>query len=420
MRQMKGLPIDTVLMLILGAGSVVSVTDALGSLLVLLVGAYVLLDFAGRRPSRAAAPRWLHPGKLGIVILATSVAVVLPAISMIILRQSTSPHQYIQDGALQTELSTGYLLEGKNPYAEDFRDTPLAAWRWDSADHGTEENPALDHNAYLPLTFILPIPLYALFTRVLGWYDQRIVCLLLFFCTFWPLAQHAQQQERKLSLLILFGLNLFVAPYTAWGGNDNMVLFWLVLCTFLLLRNRITLSALSLGLACSSKQTAWLFVPFFLTYVWVQAPSREKLSTFSKAYPLLLIPLLLVLPFILWNPSAFLDDTFFYMSGQSASSYPISGVGVGSLLLAMGTVSDRAAYFPFTLLQVASCLPLLIFLVRRQMSLNTIRQCWLGYGLLLLTFSFFSRFLNHTLLGMAVIAIGIGLLAEDRNWEVAA
>ncbi|HUW96915.1 MAG TPA: hypothetical protein VMW58_14120 [Anaerolineae bacterium] len=417
MRQTKWLAVDTILMLILGAGSVASVTDALGSLLILLTGGYLLLDLAWGRTSPVARTRRLYLAKVSIVMLAVSIAVVLPAISMIFLRQSTSPERHIHDGALQTELSIEYLLQGKNPYAEDFRNTPLAAWHWDSATQGTEENPALDHNAYLPFTFVLPIPLYVLFTKVLGWYDQRIVGLLLFLCAFWPLARHAQQQERKLSLLILFGLNLFFAPFTAWGGNDSVVLFFLVMSTYLLIEDRMTLSALSLGLACASKQTAWLFVPFFLTYVWVKAPTGGKISAFRKTYPLFLIPLLLILPFILWNPSAFLDDTLFYMSGQSASSYPIRGVGIGALLFTIGVVSDKSAYFPFALLQGASCLPLLIFLLRRQTSLNSIRQCWLGYGLLLLTFSCFSRFFNHSLLGMVVIAIGIGLLAEDQHGE---
>jgi hypothetical protein len=418
MRQTKKLPIDTILMLTLGAGSVVSVTDALGSLLALLAGLYLLVDLALRRDRTGPSSHWLYPAKLGIVLLAAAVLVVVPAMSMIILRQSTSPHRYIHDGALQTELSIEYLLQGKNPYAEDFRNTPLAAWRWDSAALGPEENPALDHNAYLPFTFVLPIPLYVLSTRVLGWYDQRMVDLLLFFCAFWPLARHAKQQERKLSLLTLLGLNLFMAPYTAWGGNDAGVLFWLVLSSYLMLRNMTALSALCLGLACASKQTAWLFVPFFLTYVWVKAPTGGKISAFRKTYPLFLIALLLILPFILWNPSAFLDDTFFYMSGQTASSYPIRGVGVGSLLVAAGVISDSTAYFPFAPLQVASCLPLLIFLLRRQTSRNDLRQCWLGYGLLLLTFCFFSRFFNHTLLGVVVVAIGIGLLAEDQHREV--
>jgi len=417
MRQTERLPIDTILMLILCAGSSVSVTDALGSLLVLLTGVYLLIDVASRRGKSSPSSHWLYPAKLSIVLLAAALLVVVPAMSMIILRQSTAPHRYIHDGALQTELSIEYLLQGKNPYAEDFRNTPLAAWRWDSAALGPEENPALDHNAYLPFTFVLPIPLYVLFTRVLGWYDQRIVDLLLFFCAFWPLARHAKQQERKLSLLTLLGLNLFMAPYTAWGGNDAGVLFWLVLSSYLLLRNMTALSALSLGLACSSKQTAWLFVPFFLTYVWVKAPTGGKISAFRKTYPLFLIPLLLVVPFLLWNPSAFLDDTFFYMSGQSASSYPIRGVGVGSLLVAAGVISDSTAYFPFAPLQVASCLPLLIFLLHRQISRNDLRQCWLGYGLLLMTFSFFSRFFNHTLLGVVVVAIGIGLLTEDQHRE---
>lgn len=413
MRENKWLGIDSVLMLILGAGSVVSVTDALGSLLVLLTGCYLLLDVVSRRGNSGVSSRAVYRVKLTIVLLAASVAVVVPAISMVVLRQSTSPEKQIHDGALQTELAMEYLLQGRNPYAEDYRGTPLATWAWDTAAEGTAENPALDHNAYLPFTFVFSIPFYALLKNSVAWYDQRLVYLPLFFCTFVPLARHAVQQERKLGLLTLFGLNLFLAPYTAWGGNDCLVMFWLVTSTYLLLENRTTLSALSLGLACASKQTAWLFVPFFLTYVWVKAPPTKKFGAIRKTYLLLVVPVLLILPFLLWNSSAFLDDTFFYMSGGAASSYPIRGVGIGSLMLALGIISDRSAYFPFAALQVASCLPLLIFMLRRQTSLNGVRQCWLGFGLLLLTFSFFSRFFNATMLGVVLTALGIGLLAQE-------
>jgi hypothetical protein len=412
MRQSRWPSIDTLILLALGTAAVASVTDALGALIVLLVGCYVLLDTAAPSDlSRGSTPT-LYKAKLILVMLAVTVTVLLPAVSMMVMRRSTSPEHYVQDGALQTELAIEFLLQGKNPYVEDYRDTPLAAWAWDSAEEGTAENPALDHNAYLPFTFLFSLPFYAILEHVAGWYDQRIVYVLLFFCTFWPLARHAAQRDTKLALLILFGLNFFSAPYTAWGGNDSLVMFCLVLSGYLLTRDRMGLSALCLGLACASKHTAWLFVPFFVTFVWIKTPSDAKLTALRNICPVVIVPALLILPFVLWDAPAFVDDTLLYMSGQAATSYPIRGMGVGGLLLALGVIHDKNAYFPFTLLQAATCLPLLAFLLRRQISLNTVRQCWLGYGLLLLTFTFFSRFLNHSVLGLAVTAIGMGLLVQ--------
>jgi uncharacterized membrane protein len=409
--------IDTIILLILGTASVASVTDALGAWMVLLVGCYVLLDIAAGADRLQTVANRLYKAKLTLVMLAVALAVLFPAASMIVMRQSTGPERYIQDGALQTELALQYLLEGKNPYTEDYRDTPLADWEWDSAREGVAENPALYHNVYLPFTFLFSLPFYAVLRQVTGWYDQRIVYLLLFFCAFWPVVRHAAQRERKLGLLILFGLNFFIAPYTAWGGNDSLVLFCVAMSSYLLMQDRLGLSALSLGLACASKHTAWFFVPFFLTYVWIQAPAGDRIPVIRKIYPLLVVPLLVILPFVLWDASAFLDDTVLYMSGSAAVSYPIRGLGIGSLLLALGVIGDKTAYFPFSLLQLVFCLPLLVFLLRRQVSSNTVRQCWLGYGLLLLTFGFFSRFLNHTLLGVAITALGMGLLAEEGAKE---
>lgn len=195
-------------------------------------------------------------------------------------------------------------------------------------------------------------------------------------------------------------------------------MFCLVMSSYLLMKNRIGLSALCLSLACASKHTACLFVPFFVTFAWTQAPSGGKLTAIRNICPVVIVPALLILPFVMWDAPAFVDDTLLYMSGQAATSYPIRGLGVGSLLPGIGVIDDKNAYFPFMLLQAASCLPLLAFLLKRRVSLNTVRQSWLGYGLLLLTFAFFSLFPNHDLPGVAVTVVGIGLLVQDDRTEM--
>jgi hypothetical protein len=407
--------IDTIFLLVLVIPHFIDASAVTGALLVLTVVSYILLDTLGPSSMFDLSLDRLFTLKLLLVMLTISLVVVLPMMSGMIMRQATTPGQYIHDGAIQTEESIKYLLEGKNPYTEEYLGTPLAEWEFALPE--LEENPALYHNAYLPFIFLFSIPFYVVVKHLTGWYDQRLVYLLLFVCTLWPLMRHATKPTRKLSLLIAIGLNYFASFHTVWGVNDSFVMFWLIMSTYLLQQDRITLSALSLGLACASKQTAWLFVPFFLIYLWGKAPSPKKWTSLRKAYPLLLAPLLVILPFLLWDAAAFVDDTYLYLSGQAASSYPIRGFGFGCLLLTLGLIRDSTIYFPFILFQAAFCLPLSFVLLRSQLSDNTVKRCWLGYGLLLLIFTFFSRFFNDTYLGMIVCAIGLGYLAEDGRPE---
>jgi hypothetical protein len=404
------LPIDTILMLVLGTVYVVSGTEALGALLALPVASYVFIDalVLPKVPDTALGRRF-HL-KLGLAMLTIFLAVVLPTISWMLIRQATVPWGHVDDGAIQTEESIKLLLEGKNPYTEDYLDTPLA--EWGRPIEGMKESPTLYHNAYLPFIFLFSTPFYMAVRQLTGWYDQRLVYLLLLLCTLWPLMQHSAKPSNKLGLLIVFGLNFLSAPYLIRGGNDSFVWFWLITSTYLLQKGKITLSALSLGLACASKQTAWLFVPFFLAYLWIEAPSGSRWVILRKAYPLVVVPLLTIIPFIIWDASGFVEDTYSYLSGQAAASFPIRGFGFGGLLMALGFMRDRTAYFPFIVFQAAFCIPLLVFLLRRQLSDNTVKRCWLGYGLLFLTFAFFSRFINDSYLGITVNALALGFLSD--------
>lgn len=415
MRDTKVLPIDTVLLLILVALHIMRFTEVVATLLTLALVIYILLDTAAWPSMLQVSTQRVFNLKLGLVMLAIFLIVVLPTTAWMIMRQATAPWQYTHDGAIQVEESIKYLLQGKNPYTEDYLGTPLAKWEYGFG--GEQENPALYHNVYLPFIFLFSTPFYLVGKHVTGWYDQRLVYLCLFVCTLWPLMKHAVAVTRKLSLLIVFGLNFYAAFYMVWGVNDSFVMFWLIVSTYLLRKDKTTLSALSLGLACASKQTAWLFVPFFLTYIWIRAPSPGRWASLRKAYPLLAVPLLLIGPFLLWDAGAFLDDTYLYLSGQAASSYPISGLGFGALLVALGLIREDS-YFPFALFQAVFCLPLLIFLLRRQLSSNMVKQCWLGYGLLLFTTFFFSRYFNDSHLGVIVSALGLAYFSEADHLEV--
>ena len=76
--------------------------------------AYALLDLALHEPQRTRWKSWL----LAAIILT---AVVAPTAKLILLRNANGPASYTHDGGvIQTEATIRYLLEGKNPYTEDY------------------------------------------------------------------------------------------------------------------------------------------------------------------------------------------------------------------------------------------------------------------------------------------------------------
>jgi hypothetical protein len=408
---MKPLPLDTIILLLLGTASISRLDRPSAALLIIILGVYALLDLIAFPATASGATTRVRRVKLLLLLLAILLVVVLPTLSGMLLRISTASTQYVHDGAIQIEESIKFLGQGKNPYTEDYLETPLA--EWDYAFPPPKVNPALYHNAYLPFVFIFSAPFYAATTWLTRWYDQRIVYLLLFIAASWLYQRHARSVTRRLGLLAIFGLNSFGVSYVVWGGNDVFVFFWLVASTYLLRKDRTTLAAVSLGLACASKQTAWLFVPFFLTYVWTKERQTGPWAFILKVCPVVLVPLLVILPFLLWDAPSFVDDTYLYLTGRTAFSYPITGLGFGNLLLTLGLVEDEHAFFPFFLFQLATCVPLLIFLLRTQWRQRSVRVCWQGYALLLLFFTFFSRFFADFYLGTIVNAMGLGYLSED-------
>ena len=97
--------------------------DPLGLVLVALtlglLIAYFIVDLAMRE---TRAVRWKSI-LLGAILVT---AVLLPTLKLVLLRNDNGPASYTHDGGvIQTEATIRYLLEGKNPYAEDYVNTPV-------------------------------------------------------------------------------------------------------------------------------------------------------------------------------------------------------------------------------------------------------------------------------------------------------
>ncbi len=351
------------------------------------------------------------------------------SVLLILLRQATSPASYTHDGGvIQTEEALKYVLAGKNPYVEDYVNTPMAEW-------GLDYKTALYHYPYLPWTFLFSAPFYLVSQAVLGWYDQRFVYLLLFVITLLLAPRLAQKQADKLGLVMVLGLNPIMGIDVIFGQNDSFVLFWIVWALWLLQLSRekgrdkgwgVVLSVISFGLACASKPTAWFLAPFYFLYLL----RREDISLWNlraltvpllrRVIPFIVVLTVLVLPFAVWDWDALVDDIWGWASGVAEVPYQIRGWGFANFVLGLGLVESKLDYFPFWIPQLFICLPLLLFLLWRQVRTNTLGAVLYGYSALMLVFFYLSRFLNENYLGFILPFLALAYFAgeEERGGTV--
>ena len=377
--------------------------------------AYFLTDLGLSGPWRMRI-KWLLLS--GIILT----ALLLPSAKLILLRQQSGPASYTHDGGvIQTEAAIRYLIEGKNPYQEDYTATPMAEWGF------SRYRTALYHYPYLPWTFLFSAPFY-LVGQTMGAYDQRWVYLLLMVVALALAPRLVQHPRAKLALVASLALNPIMALDLIFGQNDSFTLCWLIfsLVSWQAWQARPThnrwalwLSAILFGLACASKPTAWFLAPFYALLLVHDRLQREEPSwanlmraipaMLHRGWPALLAVALIVGPYALWNPYALYEDVWRWSSGQGETGYQIWGWGASNFVLAFGWVSDRFGQWPFWVTEVSVALPILLWFVRRQQRAPTLSNaCW-HYGVLLFAFFYASRFLNENYLGyiLAFLAIGV-------------
>ena len=293
------------------------------SLLALLV--YAIVDLLHDRIGERGSYRI----KLGLVWLILAATVFLPALKLALLRHDNLPQSYSHDGGvIQTEITIDYFLAGRNPYSEGYENTPMAEWGF------PEFRTALDHYPYLPATFVLSAPGKLLADTLLGWYDQRFVYLLLFLLTLLLIPSLTRHRPADaLGLTMLLGLNPIMGLDILFGQNDSFVLAWVVLSLWLLQRRRLTWSAIAFGVACASKPTAWFLAPFWgLAVLMIPQITWQQLRTqiptlLKRLAPALVAFLALVLPYLVWDANALIDDVWRWAAGTATLFITKSGDG---------------------------------------------------------------------------------------------
>jgi len=354
---------------------------------------------------------WLS--KWGLIMFLFCLMVLLPTISYIISDLLTEGKLAVHDGALQIVAASDAFLQGQNPYTVNYIDTPMAH---SYETIGPVQRSAMIHYAYLPMTFILTAPFYLLAENTLGWFDLRLLLFVTYLLTLLVATALMPRSRNGMLLLIALGLNPLFTIFFIEGRNDILAIFWIVLCIFLLKQRRPLWAALVLGIACSTKQFAWFFIPFFILFVSGTGGAAQRVRT--AIWPtavLVAVMAVSILPWFFMDQNAFIDDTWRYLSGSIETAYPIRGIGFTALLT--GALSDGVINTLTLILQSVFGLLTMGFFLRRQWIDNNLRTGVLGYAALLFVATFFARFFQANYLSFVITIVSIGFFMDSLHYE---
>ena len=265
------------------------------------------------------------------------------------------------------------LLEGRNPYTDSnlpdlLREfdiqpawtTPLRQGQFanrldypSNAEIQSVLNTSLKANDNVPefeakvsypaLSFITLIPFV-----LIGNYNVLPIYLLSYLLLIFLAWKWVQPEIRP--WILLLGLANIPMWVSASGGNLD-IFYTLLLVLAWLKRDQRWSSALFFGLALASKQIAWYFIPFYLIMCLQHYGWKDALYRLLTAGGL---ALLINLPFILWNPSAWFDGI---MAPIRDPMFPM-GVGIVDL-----SITHLLPYLPQSVYSALECVAMLTTIV---------------------------------------------------------
>ena len=229
------------------------------------------------------------------------------------------PPIYSNDGTSLDTNAAILLVEGRNPYTDSniidvVREFPIEAY-WTTplrvgqfanrlvypstadfrsvldTDLKAGSAPEFESKVSYPaLSFLTLVPFIWLnIYNVLAFY---LLCYAVLVAIAWKFAR--SELRPWIILLSLANVSMLVSVSS---GNLDVFNILLVAVAWLL-RERGWWSAIFLGLAISSKQISWFFVPFYAIMIWRQYNIVESVRRLTIAG---IVALLINLPFILWN-----------------------------------------------------------------------------------------------------------------------
>ncbi len=260
------------------------------------------------------------------------------------------PYRGLTDSVMQQEEAGRLLLRGTDPYGHDY-----SALLPDNSGPLPGPNPAAHHYIYLPGTALLS----ALGALIAGahadfrlWYLVALVGLVV------GVFLSGRSRPDGLASVALTVLSPVYLLSWLWASNDILVLALLALSLALFQRDHWRASALLFGLALSMKQTAAIFLPLYAALILARWGRGRALRWLGLT---LLVPVTVILPFALWSPSAFVNDTVTFFGGIGGrDSLPIMGWDLPVVFMRLGWLRDPWQPHPAWILELGLVLPVVL------------------------------------------------------------
>lgn len=355
----------------------------------------------------AAAVFWLQATEVAAAFSVLSLYAGPIIAAIVRLQVVSSPVALIGDGALQTQQAGDLLLRGIDPYGADYAALGLGRTPWSEPF----PNPALHHTVFWPGQFLLPLPLQALFQALFHWWDQRVF-LLLAAAAIWILLRLLMPGMPGRAAALAFFLVPGHSLVAVLGDNDLAMLALLLGALFAAQRRRFLLMGVLLGVAVATKQHALLAAPFVVWWALARGAGLQDLARSVVAATATVAAVLL--PFLLWNPHAFIQDTIVFVTGSGPEAYPINGFGLSAILLSAGVIHGSRDAFPFAPIEAVVGVSLWVFgyfWIRARRQLPDVLAL---SGLAALLVLFVSRYFHDTHLLLGLELLGAGLIGRLR------
>jgi hypothetical protein len=281
------------------------------------------------------------------------------------------------DATALSQQAVDNLLEGKNPYAHANivqallkynstydRVTPLRVGvfsevfpapqnskleqLWNKAvQTPSQVPPEIESDVCYPAgSFLLPAPFI-----FLGITDIRIVYTIFLLAGLAYALWIIPKKKRLLFIgVVLISLELWNSILD--GGELGNICFPLLLIAWLALNRNLWLSAICMGLAVATKQTAWFFLPFYLILIFKTAGVKKVAVVISIIAGVFLAT---NLPFVIADPKLWLNSVTSPMTDQM---FPL---GSGLVTLVTSGLMNIQSSLPFTILEVISCVVAIVW-----------------------------------------------------------
>ena len=226
-------------------------------------------------------------------------------------------------GVIVTRAAADEIRHLRNPYTTDFGPVLPSTWRLvEGFDGELVPNPVRHHFPYLPAAALVHVPFVAAAEAAGSQWDPRILGWMTLVGAVALIARRPETAWARTAAVLGLG-SAFTLVYLSWGTNDTFAAA-LAVGALAVADKTPRWSGVMLAVAVSAKLLLGVLIPPLLVVIWTTGGYRSLRRWWT--FPATLAAT--IVPFLVLDPAAFMDDTVWFNLGRSEPRMPTSGLGI--------------------------------------------------------------------------------------------